>query len=121
MLTQYKGRQRSSMIARCGNTTIRVGTTCSFRARLAGLVSGPERAIVLFRTRAIHTFGMKYPLDIWYLAKNNVVLKVVEALPPMRLSCCLAASTVIEIPHGWQPLPSPGQKVGWQALAADDK
>ena len=52
------------------------------------------------KCRLIHTFGMKFPIDLVYLTKDNEVCKVVEGMRPGRLSACLAADSVIELKSG---------------------
>lgn len=52
------------------------------------------------RCRLIHTFGMKFPIDLVYLDERHQVCKVVEGLRPGRLSACLAADSVIELDFG---------------------
>ncbi len=52
------------------------------------------------RCRLIHTFGMKFPIDLVYLDERLEVCKVIEAMPPARLSACLAADSVMELRAG---------------------
>ncbi len=48
----------------------------------------------------IHTFFMKFPIDVVYIDRAKKVKKVVRAIPPWRLSLCLTAHSVIELPVG---------------------
>ena len=48
----------------------------------------------------VHTFFMKFPLDLVYIDKKNVVRKVVRDVRPWRASCCLMADSVVELPVG---------------------
>ncbi len=50
--------------------------------------------------RLIHTFGMKFTIDLVYLTSRMEVCKVVSPLRPARLSACLAADSVIELGFG---------------------
>ena len=50
--------------------------------------------------RLIHTFGMKFAIDLVYLDEGGTVRKVVERLAPARLSACLGAESVIELKSG---------------------
>ena len=43
---------------------------------------------------------MKFSIDLVYLDKKNQVKKVRHAVPPWRLSACLAAHSVLELPAG---------------------
>jgi uncharacterized membrane protein (UPF0127 family) len=49
---------------------------------------------------SVHTFFMKFPIDLVYLDKRRKVRKVRNAVPPWRLSACLAAHSVLELPAG---------------------
>ncbi len=49
---------------------------------------------------AVHTFGMKFPIDVLYLDRKRRVLKVREAMAPWRMSACLRAHSVLELPAG---------------------
>ncbi len=49
---------------------------------------------------AVHSFWMKFPIDVVYLNKQKKVLKVRHNLVPWRLSACLLAHSVLELPAG---------------------
>jgi uncharacterized membrane protein (UPF0127 family) len=49
---------------------------------------------------SVHTFFMKFPIDLVYLDKRLAVRKVRHAVPAWRLSACLAAHSVLELPAG---------------------
>lgn len=72
------------------------------RARLLGLAwltdPGPDCALLLPRCRSIHTFGMRFPLDVWFLDADGRVLHHLAALPPRRLASCRPATAVLERP-----------------------
>ncbi|MCC6293976.1 MAG: DUF192 domain-containing protein [Bryobacterales bacterium] len=48
----------------------------------------------------VHTFGMKFPIDVLYLTKQRVVLKIRAEMPRRRISFCLRAHSVLELPAG---------------------
>ena len=78
---------------------MRVANT--FRARLVGLAlrsEPPDHALLLPRTRAVHTFGMRFDLDLYWLDKRGTVLRVDRAVPPRRLRRCAGAAAVLEVP-----------------------
>jgi len=71
------------------------------RKGLLGRDSMPESsALILAPTNAIHTFFMRFPIDIAFVTKAGRVLKVRHALPPWRTSGALRAHAVIELPAG---------------------
>ncbi|MCW5979921.1 MAG: DUF192 domain-containing protein [Bryobacteraceae bacterium] len=49
---------------------------------------------------AIHTIGMKFPIDVIFLNRSRKVLKIRPRMGPWRLSCCLRARSVLELPAG---------------------
>lgn len=49
---------------------------------------------------SVHTFFMKFPIDLVYLDKKRRVLKVRPAVPAWRLSACLRAHSILELPAG---------------------
>jgi uncharacterized protein len=49
---------------------------------------------------SVHTFFMKFPIDLVYVDKHHKVRKVRHAVPPWRMSACLTAHSVIELPAG---------------------
>jgi hypothetical protein len=48
----------------------------------------------------VHTFGMNFPIDVIYLSKKKVVLKLRPNMVRRRLSFCLRAHSVLELPAG---------------------
>ncbi|RXN92899.1 hypothetical protein C7R54_03935 [Achromobacter aloeverae] len=74
---------------------------CARRRGLAG--RRPPRGALgvwLQPCRAVHTLGMRYPLDLFFLDGDNRVVKVVAGLPPRRLALCLRAVSVVELKAG---------------------
>jgi uncharacterized protein len=49
---------------------------------------------------SVHTFFMKFPIDLVYLDKRRKVRKVRSTVPPWRLSACFMAHSVLELPAG---------------------
>ncbi|HLI85571.1 MAG TPA: DUF192 domain-containing protein [Bryobacteraceae bacterium] len=72
--------------------------------RRAGLLkrSKLERGEGLWITpcESVHTFFMKFPIDLVYLDRRKRVRKVRHAVRPWQLSACLAAHSVLELPAG---------------------
>jgi uncharacterized protein len=75
-----------------------------FRARLRGLIGvrvlPPGTGLLLPRTRSIHTFGMRFRLDLVWLDARGAVVRVDTDVPPRRLRSCAAAAAVIELAAG---------------------
>jgi len=49
---------------------------------------------------SVHTFFMKFAIDLVYLDRNHKVRKVRESVPAWRLSACLSAHSILELPSG---------------------
>jgi uncharacterized protein len=49
---------------------------------------------------AVHTFGMRFPIDLVYLDHDKRVKKIRSAVPPWRISSCLSAHSVLELGSG---------------------
>ena len=61
----------------------------------------PEgEALWITPCEGVHTFGMNFPIDVIYLSKKKVVLKARPNMPRRRISFCLRAHSVLELPAG---------------------
>jgi uncharacterized membrane protein (UPF0127 family) len=49
---------------------------------------------------AVHTCGMRFPIDVLYLDRKKRVRKLRKAMVPWRFSVCLLAHSVLELPAG---------------------
>ncbi len=73
-------------------------------ARLLGLAwlavpAGPI-ALLLPGTRSIHTFGMRFALDLIWLDSDGNVVRVDRGVPPRRMRFCRGGRSVIECNAG---------------------
>jgi hypothetical protein len=58
----------------------------------------PGRALLLPRCRSVHTFGMRFAIDVTFLDGEGRVLRAVPAVPPWRVVSCPGAAGVLEAP-----------------------
>jgi uncharacterized membrane protein (UPF0127 family) len=65
------------------------------RERLA-----PGEGLWITPCEAVHTFWMRFPIDLVYLDRNHRIKKVRSNMGPWRLSACLTAHSVLELPSG---------------------
>lgn len=77
----------------------------NFFTRLIGLLKrtqlGPEEALWLMPSKGIHTIGMKFPIDVIFLSRSNVVVGLISGLAPYRISSVhLRSYSVMELPAG---------------------
>ena len=63
-----------------------------------GLGSGEGLWIV--PCESVHTFFMRFAIDLVYLDRKNRVKKVRSVVGPWRFSACLTAHSVLELPAG---------------------
>jgi uncharacterized protein len=78
-----------------------VRVAAGFSARLRGLAlrrEPPGYALLLPGTRSVHTFGMRFALDLVWLDSAGRVLRVDRAVPPRRVHTCPHAAAVLEVP-----------------------
>lgn len=57
-------------------------------------------AIVIAPCSAIHTFFMKMVIDVAFVSRTGVILKIYPSLPPWRLAFAFGAFAAIEFPAG---------------------
>jgi uncharacterized membrane protein (UPF0127 family) len=97
---------------------IEVRVAATARARLLGLAwlrARPPCGLLLPRTRSVHTFGMRFALDLVWLDARGRKLRIDPAVPPRRVRSCRAARAVVELPTIERAGPESGP-----ALATND-
>ena len=70
----------------------------------------PGNGLWIVPCESVHTFFMKFPIDLVYLDKQKKVRKVRHRVPAWRLSVCLSAHSILELPAG--TLKQTGTQVG---------
>jgi len=73
--------------------------------RLKGLLGrsrlGENEALVIIPGNSIHTFFMRFPIDVLFVNKNNKIIKIATFLRPFRISpVYFHSSYVVELPAG---------------------
>ncbi len=81
----------------------RIGIADSPRRRMVGLLGttslDPGCGLLIFPTQAVHTFGMKYPIDLIFLDRKKRVVGLRHCVRPYRLSPIFwKADCVLELP-----------------------
>ncbi len=76
----------------------------TWRARLLGLALlddlPPHQALLIPRCRSVHTFGMRFPIDVVFLDGHGGLVRHVEAARPRRAFGARAARAVFETAAG---------------------
>lgn len=79
----------------------RVEAAFSSADRRKGLLGrdglGPGQALVIAPTNLVHTFAMRFAIDIVFVSRDGRVLKVSRAVPPRRIAGSLRAFAVVEL------------------------
>jgi uncharacterized protein len=82
----------------------RVETADRGATRRKGLLGrdglAPGEGLWIVPCESVHTFFMRFPIDLVYVDRNRRVRKVRSGVPPWRLSACLSAHSVIELAAG---------------------
>ena len=83
---------------------LRLHEAVAFGARRRGLAKlaalPPDVGLHLHRCSAIHTFGMRFALDLLWLDREGVVVRIDHGVAPRRQRLCLRARTVVEVAAG---------------------
>jgi uncharacterized membrane protein (UPF0127 family) len=84
------------------NLTPRVTVASNFAARLLGLLGtarpDPQKAFYLMPCAGVHTFGMKYPIDVVFLDGQGSVVQLFHNLSPNKITKIIpAAKSALEL------------------------
>jgi len=60
----------------------------------------PGQGLWIVPCESVHSFFMKFAIDLVYLDNNHKVRKVRHRMAPWRVSACLTAHSIIELPAG---------------------
>jgi len=76
-----------------------------FRSRLLGLArlrrEEAGEGLLIPRCACVHTFGMRFPLDLVFLGPDGLPVDVRLRVPPRRVAWRRGAVAVLEVPS-WQ-------------------
>lgn len=81
------------------------GQTRSFFGRLKGLLGerglSSGQALVIWKCRSVHMFGMRFPIDVVFINRLSKVIRIFPNLKPWSFSSFIPASVAaIELPAG---------------------
>ncbi len=88
------------------NTTLgdRIDVADTSQKRRTGLLKHTSlpagEGLIITPCEAVHTFGMKFAIDVLFLSRTKKVMKVRAAMPRRRISMSLLAHSVLELPAG---------------------
>jgi len=83
----------------------RVVVAAAFWSRFRGLMFrsgwGQDGGMMLIPCRQVHTFGMRFPIDVAFLDSQDRIVRIIPALPPGRISPYVReARSILELPAG---------------------
>jgi uncharacterized protein len=85
-------------------TALRLHHARTFAQRLGGLLVRERlregEALVLAPCSSVHTFFMRYAIDVVFVRRDARVLKVVHRLEPWRWASCWRAHAAVELLAG---------------------
>jgi uncharacterized membrane protein (UPF0127 family) len=74
------------------------------RARRRGLLGrdalDPSAAMILLPCFSVHTAFMRFPIDVVFINREGVVVRVVPNMTPWRMSAAWGAHAVVELAGG---------------------
>jgi hypothetical protein len=80
---------------------VEVPVATTFASRLLGLaLLDPDRAprgLLIPRCSGVHTFGMRFDLDLLFLDESGRVVELSRSVGPRRIERCAAARQVLEL------------------------
>jgi uncharacterized membrane protein (UPF0127 family) len=79
----------------------KVGKTTNFLERMCGLLGMQklkvDEGLLIAPCSSVHTFGMRYTIDVLFLDKQMTIVKTVKSLKPWRMAASNIASMVLEL------------------------
>ena len=86
------------------DATLGVDVARSWRQRLRGWLGRMQapvgRGLLILRCDAVHTIGMRFPIDLVFIDAGGRILRIDHRVPPWRLRLCLGAHSVLELAAG---------------------
>jgi uncharacterized membrane protein (UPF0127 family) len=79
-----------------GVILVEASTGPARRRGLSRLGSLPADHGLRIRTASVHTFGMRFALDLIWLDKQGTTVRIDRNVPPRRLRACFRARSVVE-------------------------
>ncbi|HHW02203.1 MAG TPA: DUF192 domain-containing protein [Thermoanaerobacterales bacterium] len=83
----------------------KVETATNFTGRLVGLIFTTNfktgMALLIVPCSSVHTWFLRYAIDVVFLDRGNRILKVAQSIPPFRIGPVVrGAAKVLELPAG---------------------
>ena len=59
-----------------------------------------DEGLLLRPASSVHTFFMRFPIDVVFLGRDGDVLKIAPSLAPWRTAGARGAKSIVELPAG---------------------
>jgi uncharacterized membrane protein (UPF0127 family) len=105
-VAKSRGRSRTKPVRTTDGSVVceRCTVADSPLPRMRGLLGRghlpPQEGVLLRPAGSIHTFFMRFPIDVLFLDREGRVVRVVESLPPWRAAAARGARSVLELRAG---------------------
>ena len=97
-------REGAMLSAEDGREVLSIQRTDNYWERMRGLlgrsVPAKGHGLLISPCGSVHTFGMRYAIDVWYLDKTWQVIKLRQGLKPSRVDFAHGARHVVELAAG---------------------
>jgi hypothetical protein len=111
VVTRVRERRRRAVerlcVINCSRGTIvatQLERAVTSRARNRGLLGrdclSAGEGLWIAPCQAVHTFFMRFAIDLIYIDRRGRIRKLRESVGPWRLSLCLTAHSILELPAG---------------------
>jgi uncharacterized protein len=98
-LARFEGLPRRELSG--GLTLLEASSGRARRKGLARMDEPPgDHALLIPRCPAVHTFGMRFALDLIWLGKDGRPVRIDRNVRPMRMRACARARSVVETVAG---------------------
>jgi len=89
---------RNTIVA--GNVTVPRTSSERRRGLLKHSSLSADEGLWIIPCEAVHTFGMRFAIDILFLSSKKEVLRAVPGVPAGRIRFCVRAESVLELAEG---------------------
>jgi uncharacterized protein len=100
----YEGPQQVLNLTRGTILATRLEVAGTGESRKKGLLGResllPGEGLWIVPCEAVHTFFMRFPIDLVYLDRKHHIRKLRSGVGAWRLSVCVTAHSVVELPAG---------------------
>jgi uncharacterized membrane protein (UPF0127 family) len=99
-------------------TLLRIRLAARWWSRAVGLLATPRLddpcGLWITPCDSVHTFGMRYPIDVVFVRGDGTILRVAKELAPWRAAGCRRARATLELRAGLagELALAPGRTIG---------